>query len=244
MAELAAVFRRELASYFATPVAAVFMSVFVVLAAALPFRLGGFFEAGQADLSAFFAFHPWLYVFFVPAVCMRLWAEERRAGTLELLVTLPLSTAQAVAGKFLAAWAFVALTLALTTPMWITVNYLGEPDNGAIAAAYAGSALMAGAFIAIGGCLSAATSSQAVAYVLAVAVGFALLLAGHDFVLDALRGFAPGALVDAVAALSLLTHVQSIARGVLDLADVLFFAVTIALWLAATVILVDHGRAR
>jgi ABC-2 type transport system permease protein len=244
MPEAWAVFRREFAAYFATPVAAVFLTVFLVLAAALPFQLGRFYEAGQADLSSFFAFHPWLYVFFVPAVSMRLWAEERKAGTIELLMTLPVSTAQAVAGKFLAAWAFVALALALTFPMWITVNYLGAPDNGAIAAAYAGSALLSGGFLAIGGCLSAATRSQVVAYVLAVAVGLALLLAGHDAVQDALRGSAPGLLVDAVASLSFLTHFQAIARGVLDVGDLLFFLVTIALWLAATVVVVDLGRSR
>lgn len=244
MRETWAVFRREFAAYFATPLAAVFLSVFLVLAAALPFQLGRFYELGQADLSAFFAFHPWLHLFFVPAVAMRLWAEERRAGTLELLLTLPLSTAQAVVGKFLAAWAFVGIAIALTLPMWLTVNYLGEPDNGAILAAYAGSLLMAGGYLAIGGCLSAATRSQVVAYVLAVAIGLLLLLAGHDVVLAALGERAPGWLVESVAALSFLTHFQALARGVLDLADLLFFGVTIVLWLAATVILVDLGRSR
>lgn len=242
MREVAAVFRREFAAYFATPLAAVFLAVFLVLAAALPFQLGGFYESGQADLSTFFAFHPWLYLFFAPAVAMRLWAEERKAGTLELLLTLPLSTAQAVVGKFLAAWAFVGLSLALTFPMWITVNYLGEPDNGAILAAYLGSFLMAGAFLAVGGCLSAATRSQVVAYVLAVAICLLLLLAGHDLVLAAVRAWAPDRAVDAVAALSFLTHFQAIARGVLDLADLAFFLLTIALWLAATARVVDLGR--
>jgi ABC-2 type transport system permease protein len=244
MREVAAVFRRDFAAYFATPVAAVFLSVFLVLAAALPFQLGRFYELGQADLATFFAFHPWLYLFFVPAVAMRLWAEERKSGTLELLLTLPLSTAQAVAGKFLAAWTFVGLALTLTFPMWITVNYLGEPDNGAILAAYAGSFLMAGGFLAIGSCLSAATRSQVVAYVLSVAVGLLLLLAGHDLVLAAVRAWAPAWLVDSVAALSFLTHFQAIARGVLDLADLLYFVLTIALWLAATAIVLDRGRSR
>jgi ABC-2 type transport system permease protein len=242
--EVAAVFRREFAAYFATPVAAVFLSVFLVLAAALPFQLGRFYEQGQADLAAFFAFHPWLHLFFVPAVAMRLWAEERKAGTLELLLTLPVTTAQAVAGKFLAAWAFVGLALALTCPMWITVNYLGGPDNGAIVAAYAGSLLMAGGFLAIGSCLSAATRSQVVAYVLSVAVGLLLLLAGHDLVLAAVRSWAPAWLVESVAALSFLTHFQAIARGVLDLADLLFFLLTITLWLAATAVVLELGRSR
>jgi ABC-2 type transport system permease protein len=232
--EVAAVFRREFAAYFATPVAAVFLSVFLVLAAALPFQLGRFYEQGQADLAAFFAFHPWLH----------LWAEERKAGTLELLLTLPVTTAQAVAGKFLAAWAFVGLALALTCPMWITVNYLGGPDNGAIVAAYAGSLLMAGGFLAIGSCLSAATRSQVVAYVLSVAVGLLLLLAGHDLVLAAVRSWAPAWLVESVAALSFLTHFQAIARGVLDLADLLFFLLTITLWLAATAVVLELGRSR
>ncbi len=237
-------FRREFAAYFATPVAAVFLSVFLVLAAALPFQLGRFYEQGQADLATFFAFHPWLYLFFVPAVAMRLWAEERKAGTLELLLTLPLTTAQAVVGKFLAAWAFVGLALALTFPMWVTVNYLGEPDNGAILAAYAGSILMAGGLLAVGSCLSAVTRSQVVAYVLSVAVGLVLLLAGHDLVLSAVRTWAPVWLVESVAAMSFLTHFQAVARGVLDLADLLYFLLTIALWLAATTIVLDRGRSR
>ena len=244
MREVAAVCRREFAAYFATPVAAVFLSVFLVLAAALPFQLGRFYEQGQADLAIFFAFHPWLYLFFVPAVAMRLWAEERKAGTLELLLTLPLTTAQAVVGKFLAAWAFVGLALALTFPMWVTVNYLGEPDNGAILAAYAGSILMAGGLLAVGSCLSAVTRSQVVAYVLSVAVGLVLLLAGHDLVLSAVRTWAPVWLVESVAAMSFLTHFQAVARGVLDLADLLYFLLTIALWLAATTIVLDRGRSR
>ncbi|WP_338108959.1 ABC transporter permease [Pseudofulvimonas gallinarii] len=154
------IFRRELAGYFATPVAYVFIAIFLILASAMCFYMGGFFERGQADLAAFFAFHPWLYLFLVPAVAMRLWAEERKSGTIELLLTLPVTTWQAVLGKFLAAWAFIGIALLLTFPVWITVNYLGDPDNGAIVAGYIGSLLMAGAFLAIGSCLSAATRTR------------------------------------------------------------------------------------
>jgi ABC-2 type transport system permease protein len=243
MSDLSAVYRRELAGYVATPVAYVFVVIFLVLAGSFTFYLGGFFDRGQADLAPFFNFHPWLYLFLVPAVAMRLWAEERRSGSLELLLTLPVRPGAAVLAKFLAAWTFVVAALALTFPIWLTVAYLGEPDHGAIFAAYVGSALMAGAFLAVGSCLSAATRSQVVAFILTAVVCFAFLLAGFPLVLDAFRGWAPAALVDAIAALSFLTHFQSIAKGVLDLRDVLYFAGTIAVWLYATVLVLDLRRA-
>src|SRR5579872_2866399 len=204
MGELNAVLRREFASYFATPIFLVFVIIFLLLAGSFTFYLGGFYDRGQADLGAFFTYHPWLYLFLVPALSMRLWAEERRSGTLELLLTLPVQPWQAVWGKFLAAWAFLALSLALTFPVWITVNYLGRPDNGAIAAAYIGSLLMGGAFLAIGSCLSAATRSQVIAFILTVVVCFGLLLSGYPLVLNVFRGWAPGGLVNAVASLSFL----------------------------------------
>ena len=156
--------------------------IFLVLAGALTFYLGGFYERGQADLAPFFNFHPWLYLFLIPAISMRLWAEERKTGTIELLMTLPVTPWQAVLGKFLAAWAFAALALALTFPIWITVNYLGDPDNGVILAAYVGSLLMAGGFLAIGSCLSAATRNQVIAFVLTAVVCFVFLLAGFPLV--------------------------------------------------------------
>jgi ABC-2 type transport system permease protein len=240
---LAAVYRRELASYFATPLAYVFIVIFLLLAGAFTFWLGGFYERGQADLAPFFNFHPWLYLFLVPAVAMRLWAEERRSGSIELLLTLPVRPGVAVVAKFLAAWTFVALALALTFPVWLTVNYLGSPDNGAIVAGYIGSLAMAGGFLAIGSCLSAATRSQVIAFILTVVVCFALLLAGYPMVLDAFRGWAPPALIDAVASLSLLTHFQAISKGVLDLRDGLYFAMTIGAWLYATTLVLELRKA-
>lgn len=243
MSPVRAVFKRELASYFATPVAYVFIVIFLVLAGAFTFHLGGFYERGQADLQPFFAFHPWLYLFLVPAVSMRLWAEERKTGTIELLLTLPLTQWQAVLGKFLAAWCFIAIALALTFPVWITVNYLGDPDNGVILASYLGSLLMAGAFLAVGTCLSAATRNQVVAFILTGAVCFVLLLAGFPMVLDVFRAWAPQVLVDAIAQLSFLTHFSAIAKGLLDLRDVLFFLLTIAVWLLATAVVLDMKKA-
>jgi ABC-2 type transport system permease protein len=240
---LAAVYRRELASYFATPLAYVFIVIFLLLAGAFTFWLGGFYERGQADLAPFFNFHPWLYLFLVPAVAMRLWAEERRSGSIELLLTLPVRPGVAVVAKFLAAWTFVALALALTFPIWITVNYLGSPDNGAIVAGYIGSLAMAGGFLAIGSCLSAATRSQVIAFILTVVVCFALLLAGYPLVLDAFRGWAPPALVDAIASLSLLTHFQAISKGVLDARDCLYFAMAIGVWLYATTLVLELRKA-
>ena len=239
-----AVARREFAAYFASPLAAVFIVLFLGLSAALAFYLGGLFERGQADLQPFFSFHPWLYLFLVPAVGMRLWAEERKAGTVELLLTLPVTPWQAVLGKFLAGWALLVLSLALTVPMWATISWLGEPDHGVVLASYVGSALLAGAMLAVSGALSAATRSQVVAFVASVVACFLLMLAGYPLVQDAVRGWAPAVVADAVAAVSFLTHFQAITRGVLDLRDVLFFALTIAAWLAATVLILDPRRMR
>lgn len=239
MSAITSLFRREFASYFATPLAVVFIVIFLLLAGAFTFYLGDFFETGQADLQVFFRFHPWLYLLLVPAVAMGLWAEERKSGTLELLLTQPVTLWQAVLGKFLAAWAFVALALALTFPIWITVNWLGAPDNGVIFASYLGSLLMAGGFLAIGSCLSAATRSQVVAFILTVLVCLMFLLAGFPLALEPLRSIAPQALVDAISALSFLTHFQAITRGVLDLRDVAYFMTTIAVWLLATVLVIE-----
>jgi ABC-2 type transport system permease protein len=239
MSLVAAIARREFASYFATPLALVFLLIFLMLAAVFPFYLGSFFETGQADLQVFFRFHPWLYLLLVPAVAMRLWAEERKSGTLELLLTQPVTPLQAVLGKFLAAWAFLAVALALTFPIWITVAWLGDPDNGVILASYLGSWLMAGAFLAVGGCLSAATRSQVIAFILAVVACLLMLLAGFPLALDAVRGVLPQGAVDAVSAVSFLTHYQAITRGVLDARDVVFFVLAIAAWLLATVLVIQ-----
>jgi ABC-2 type transport system permease protein len=234
---------RELRAYFATPLAYVFIVIFLALMGVFTFYLGGFYERGQADLSPFFNFHPWLYLFLVPAIAMRLWAEERKSGSIELLMTLPVTTTDAVVGKFLAAWAFTAVALALTFPVWWTVNFLGDPDNGVILAAYVGSLLMAGGFLAIGSCISAANKNQVVAFIITVVVCFAFLLAGFPLVLDFFAGWAPQAVVDTVAGLSFLTHFNSLSKGVIDLRDVLYFLIVIVTWLYATAIVLDLKKA-
>ena len=243
MGNVGIIMRRELASYFATPLAYVFILIFLVLASAFTFYLGGFYEHGQADLDPFFAFHPWLYLFLIPAICMKLWAEERKSGTIELLMTQPVSLRDAVLGKFLAAWIFTALALTLTFPLWITVNFLGHPDNGAILAAYLGSLMLAGGFLAIGSCMSALTRNQVVAFILGVVVCFAFLLAGFPLVLDAFRSWAPQALLDAIASLSFLTHFESIVKGVIDVRDLLYFAMLISFFLLATGIALELRKA-
>jgi ABC-2 type transport system permease protein len=243
MRNVGIIMRRELASYFATPLAYVFIFIFLVLASWFTFYLGGFYEHGQADLDPFFAFHPWLYLFLIPAISMKLWAEERKSGSIELLMTQPVSLRDAVLGKFLAAWIFTALALGLTFPLWISVNYLGHPDNGAIVAAYLGSLMLAGGFLAIGSWTSALTRNQVVAFILGVVVSFVFLLAGFPGVLDVFRSWAPQALTDAIASLSLLTHYESIMKGVIDVRDLLYFAMLISLFLAATGITLELRKA-
>lgn len=242
MNAIGTVMRRELAGYFTTPVAYVFIVIFLVMTSVFTFYLGSFYERGIADLDPFFRFHPWLYLFLVPAISMRLWAEERRSGTIELLLTLPLTLSQAVIGKFLAAWLFLGVCLALTFPMWLTVNYLGDPDNGAILAAYLGSWFMAGGMLAIGSCMSALTRNQVIAFILSVVVCFLFLLSGLPLVLDLFSGWAPQLLVDGVASLSFLSHFGDISRGVIDLRDLVYFALVIGFWLAANMILLEMRK--
>jgi ABC-2 type transport system permease protein len=243
MNSILTLFERELRSYFLTPVAYVFIVIFLLLSGAFTFYLGGFYERGQADLEPFFHFHPWLYLFLVPAVAMRLWADERKSGSIELLLTLPITMWQAVVAKFLAAWCFIGIALALTFPIWLTVNYLGDPDNGVILASYLGSLLMAGAFLAIGSCLSATTRSQAVAFILSVVACFLMLLAGFPLVLDVFRAIAPQGLVDAIAGLSFLTHFNAISKGVIDLRDLFYFLFSIGFWLYANAVVIDLKKA-
>lgn len=243
MHNVRAIFRREFASYFATPLAFVFIVIFLLLAGVFAFYLGSFYERGQADLAPFFTYHPWLYLFLIPALSMRLWAEERKSGSIELLMTLPVTVWQAVLGKYLAAWCFAGVALALTFPMWITVNYLGEPDNGAIIAAYIGSFLMAGGLLAIGACISAATRNQVIAFIFTVVICFGFLLAGFPLVLNLFESWAPRAVVDAVASLSFLTHFGSISKGVIDVRDLLYFGTVIAAWLAANTIVLEMKKA-
>jgi ABC-2 type transport system permease protein len=244
MSPTVVVFRRELRSYFATPLAYVFIVIFLVLAAVFTFQAGGFFERGQADLQPFFRWHPWIYLVLIPAISMRLWAEERNSGSIELLLTLPISLRQAVVGKFLAAWCFAGIALALTFPVWLTVNYLGSPDNGTIVAAYIGSWLLAGGFLAIGMCLSAATRNQVIAFVTTAVVGLFFLLVGFPLVLDFVRRVLPAALVEAVGSLSFLTHFDAISKGVIDVRDLVYFAALIAFWLTATAVVLDMKKGR
>ena len=237
------ILRRELQGYFATPLAYIFIAVFLGLAGLFTFQLGMFYESRQANLGSFFAWHPWLYLFLVPAISMRLWAEERKSGTIELLFTLPISRGQAVAGKFLAGWALLGLALVLTFPMVITVGVLGDPDGGQIFAGYLGSGLMAGAFLAIGCCMSALTRNQVIAFVLSVVACFLFMLAGFPAVLEFLSA-GPGWLTEAVTTLSFLSHFESIQRGVIELRDVVFFASMMLTWLLACAAILDWNRAR
>ena len=243
MNKIGTIFRREFAGYFATPLAYVFIVIFLFVTGIFTFYLGRFFERGQADLGSFFIFHPWLYLFLIPAISMRLWAEERKSGTIELLLTLPVPLWAAVLAKFLAAWAFTALALALTFPLWITINYLGHPDNGVILAGYVGSLFMAGGYLAIGSCISAATRNQVIAFVLSVVVCFLFTVAGLPVVLGFFSAWAPQAIVDTIASFSFITHFTAIIQGVIDVRDVVFFASLIVIWLAANAIVIDMKKA-
>ncbi len=244
MSNMLAVFKRELLGYFITPLAYVFIVIFLFATGILTFQLAGWFEAGRADLQGFFLFHPWLYLFLIPAISMRLWAEERKTGTLELLLTLPIPTWASVLGKFLAGWLFTGLALALTFPMWLTVNYLGDPDNGVILASYLGSFFMAGGYLAIGSCLSAITSNQVIAFVLSVVVCFLFTIAGLSLVADAVAvlPFISQTLVSTIASFSFLSHFESIMDGVIDLRDAIFFVSVITFWLMANVVVIELKR--
>ena len=243
MKNVTAIMKRELYGYFSTPVAYVFIVVFLFLTGIFTFYLGAFYERAQADLEPFFRFHPWLYLFLIPAISMRLWSEERKSGTIELLMTLPISIGEAVTGKFLAAWCFTGIALALTFPIWITVNYLGAPDNMVIMASYLGSFLMAGGFLAIGSCVSAVTKNQVIAFVISVMICFLFVLSGFPIVLDFFQGWAPKMLMDAIASFSFLTHFESIKKGVIDLRDIIYFGVLIVFWLYANVVIIDAKKA-
>jgi ABC-2 type transport system permease protein len=242
-ATINAIFRRELAGYFTTPVAYVFIVIFLVMAGALTFYGGNFFERGQADLEPFFSFHPWLYLFLIPALAMRLWAEERKSGSIELLLTLPVTITEAVLGKFLAAWAFTGVALAGTVPLWITVNNLGSPDNGVILAGYIGSLLMAGAFLAIGSACSALTKSQVIAFVISAAMCFLFIAMGTHIVVAPIQSALPAGLAQAIASLSVMDHFANIMRGQVALSDLIFFFSVIALFLFATAQIVELKKA-
>jgi len=242
MSRIQTLFKREFRGYFATPVAYVFIVIFLFLTGIFTFYVGGFYERSQADLEPFFRYHPWLYMLLIPAISMRLWSEERKSGTLELLMTLPVSLFEAVLGKFLAAWAFTAIALALTFPLWITVNYLGNPDNTVIAAGYLGSLLMAGGFLAIGSCISALTKNQVIAFVLAVAVCFLFAASGTAVVTEFLNNRIPG-LSEVARALSVSERFGGFTRGVISARDIVYFASFIAFWLFVNTTVLDLRKA-
>jgi ABC-2 type transport system permease protein len=221
----------------------VFIVIFLLLSGFFTFMVAGFFERGQANLTTFFNWHPWLYLFLVPAVGMRMWSEERRLGTIELLLTMPVTAWQAIIGKFLAAWIVIGLALTLTFPVWITVNYLGSPDNGVIFASYLGSFLMAGAYLAITAMTSAMTRSQVVAFIVSVVLSLFLILAGFPPVTNLLVQWAQPWLVDGIAACSVMTHFDSIQKGVLDSRDILYFLSVIFFSLFTTSVIIRAHRA-
>jgi ABC-2 type transport system permease protein len=235
--------KRELGGYFTSPIAYVFLVIFLLLTGFFTFTVGNFFERGEASLVSFFTWHPWLYLFLVPAVGMRLWSEERRLGTLELLLTLPITAWQAIVGKFLASWLFLALALALTFPVIITVNWLGQPDNGVILAGYVGSLLLAGAYLAISCMTSAMTRNQVISFILSVMICLFLILAGYTPVTDLLTRFANPVVTQTIASFSVMTHFEAFQRGVLDTRDVVFFASVIGFALFATGVIIRNQRA-
>ena len=237
------IYKREFTSYFVTPVAYVFIVIFLFMTGVFTFYLGAFYESNQADLEPFFRFHPWLYLFLIPAISMRLWSDERKSGTIELLMTLPVSITDTVVAKYLAAWSFTAIALSLTFPLWITVNYLGNPDNTVVLASYIGSLIMAGGFLAIGSCISALTKSQVIAFVISVVICFMFILSGFPMVLDLFEGWAPQAVIDAIASFSFLTHFTSIKKGVIDIRDVIYFAALITFWLYVNVVIIENKKA-
>lgn len=243
MRNISIIAKREIKGYFTTPLAYIFIVIFLALTGAFAFFIGGFFNREQASLVTFFMYHPWLYLMLVPAIAMRLWAEERKTGTIEILMTLPVSTPEAVLGKFLAAWGFTGIALSLTFPMWITVNVLGDPDNGVILASYLGSFLMAGAFLAIGSCISALTKNQVIAFIVAATVCFLFTMSGLDLVLSFFRDWAPDGMVRTIASMSFLTHFSAVMKGVIDVRDLIFFGSLIAFWLFANIIVIDLKKA-
>ncbi len=243
MSPIITIAKRELRGYFSSPVAFVFIVIFLLLSGFFTFMLAGFFERGEANLTTFFAWHPWLYLFLVPAVGMRMWSEERRLGTMELLLTMPVTTWQAIVGKFLASWVVVALALVLTFPVVVTVNYLGSPDNGVIAASYIGSLLMAGAYLSISAMTSAMTRNQVVSFIVAVVLSLFLILAGYPPVTNLLVSWAKPWLVEGIASISVMTHFESIQKGVLDSRDILYFLSVTVFSLFTTGVIIRAHRA-
>ncbi len=238
-----AIIKRELGAYFTSPLAYVFLVIFLLLSGFLTFTIGNFFERGEASLMSFFTWHPWIYLFLVPAAGMRLWSEERRMGTLELLLTMPITVWQAVLGKFLASWLFLLLALALTFPVWITVNLLGSPDNGIILSGYIGSLLLSGAYLAISCLTSAMTRNQVISFIVSVVICLFLILAGYRPVTDLLVRWAHPLVVQTIASFSVMAHFDNLQRGVLDLRDLAYFASVMGFALFCTGVVVRGHRA-
>ena len=242
MKQLLSIIKRELTSYFATPVAYVFITIFLILSGLFTFYLGNFFEIGQASLGSFFEWHPWLYLFLIPAITMRLWSEEKKSGTIELLTTLPITTLNIVLGKFFAAWTFTFLALTLTFPVWMTVNYLGNPDNGVILASYIGSLLMAGGYLSIGIFISSLTKNQVIAFIVSVTVCFLFTVSGLPLVLDFFSNWTGETITDVIASFSFLANYSDISRGIIDIRTIIYFASLIFLFLYLNVITLDNSR--
>ena len=232
-------FKRELSGYFSTPIGYVFITIFLLLAGLFTFYLGNFFEIGQASLISFFQWHPWLYLFLIPAISMRLWAEEKRTGTIELLTTLPINTFALVLGKFLAAWLFTFIALILTFPIWLTVNYLGNPDNGVIIASYLGSLLMAGGYLSIGSCISACTKNQVIAFIISVTICFLFTLSGLPMVLDFFTTWTGQTVTDVISSFSFLSNYNDITRGLIDVRSLIFFFTLITAFLTINVFIIE-----
>ena len=243
IAAVSSVFARELRAYFFTPLAYVFIAVFLLALGAFTFEIGRFFDTNRADLSPFFFFHPWLYLVFLPAITMRLWAEEIRSGTLELLLTLPAPVWALAVGKFMAAWMVAGIALIFTFPMWLTVNYLGSPDNTAIFLAYVMSFMMAGGYIALSSALSALAGNQVVAFVIAVTIGFVFTAMGLPLVASGLADLFGSGVAEGARSFSFLTHFEAAQRGVLELRSLLFYAGFIILWLALNTLWISSRRA-
>jgi ABC-2 type transport system permease protein len=231
MHKLSAIFKRELLGYFITPVAYVFIGLLLLTSGAFTFYISNLYEAASADLASFFMWHPWIYLFFIPAITMRLWAEERKTSTLEILLTLPIPTWQLVAAKFLAAWCFTAIALFLTFPLWLTVSYLGNPDHGVIIASYLGSLLMAGGYLAIGSCMSALTKNQIIAFISSISICFIFTVSGFPLVINFFQLWLPQLLLDAISSFSFLSHFEEITKGIINLNDIIYFISVITLWL-------------
>jgi len=242
-ANIKAIVKRELGGYFTSPIAYVFLVIYLLLTGFFTFTVGSFFERGEASLVSFFTWHPWLYLFLVPAVGMRLWSEERRLGTMELLLTMPVTTWQAIIGKFLASWLFLALALALTFPVVVTVNWLGDPDNGVIVGGYVGSILLAGAYLAVSSMTSAMTRNQVISFILSVLICLFLILAGYEPVTGLLSRITSPQVVEVIAAFSVMTHFEGFQRGVVDMRDVLFFVSLMGFALFTTGVIIRNQRA-